>query len=49
VQKKQLHMPIKAIGFDFFGTLVEAEAKVNDCISSMCNHLHNLGYSFADL
>lgn len=41
-------MPIKAIGFDLFGTLVEAEAKVNDCIFSMCNHLHNLGYSFAD-
>lgn len=39
---------VKAIGFDYFGTLVEAEAEVTDCIISMCSHLHELGYSFPD-
>jgi 2-haloalkanoic acid dehalogenase type II len=39
---------VKAIGFDYFGTLVEAEAEVTDCLTSMCSHLHELGYSFKD-
>ena len=39
---------VKAIGFDYFGTLVEAEAEVTDCLISMCSHLHGLGYSFPD-
>jgi len=41
-------MPVKAVGFDFFGTLVEAEADVNECISSMCSHLDDCGFSFDD-
>ena len=41
-------MPVKAVGFDFFGTLIEAEADVNVCISSMCNHLDSCGFSFDD-
>lgn len=39
-------MDIKAVGFDLFGTLVEAKADVNDCISSMCLHLEGCGFSF---
>lgn len=39
---------VKAIGFDYFGTLVEAKADVTDCITSMCGHLHELGYCFPD-
>jgi putative hydrolase of the HAD superfamily len=39
-------MEVKAVGFDFFGTLVEAKADVNDCISSMCFHLEGCGFSF---
>ena len=39
-------MNIKAVGFDLFGTLVEAKADVNDCISSMCLHLEGSGFSF---
>jgi putative hydrolase of the HAD superfamily len=39
-------MPVKAVGFDFFGTLVEATADANDCIHSMCKHLHSCGYNF---
>jgi putative hydrolase of the HAD superfamily len=31
---------IKAVGFDFFGTLVEAKAEANHCISSICQKLH---------
>jgi putative hydrolase of the HAD superfamily len=41
-----LIMGVKAVGFDFFGTLVEAKANVNDCISSMCTHLEGCGFSF---
>jgi FMN phosphatase YigB (HAD superfamily) len=37
---------VKAVGFDFFGTLVEAKADGKDCISSMCNHLKDCGFSF---
>ena len=39
-------MPVKAVGFDFFGTLVKATADANDCIHSMCEHLHSCGYNF---
>jgi len=39
---------VKAVGFDYFGTLVEAEAEVTDCLVSMCSHLHELGYRFPD-
>ena len=41
-------IPVKAVGFDFFGTLVEAEADVNECISSMCSHLDDCGFCFDD-
>jgi len=41
-------MTIKAVGFDFFGTLVEAEADWEDCVLSMCRHLRGCGYEFAD-
>ena len=46
--EKPGHKSVKAIGFDYFGTLVEAEAEVSDCLVSMCGHLHELGYSFSD-
>jgi HAD superfamily hydrolase (TIGR01509 family) len=41
-------MGVKAVGFDFFGTLVEAKAEVNDCISSMCTHLEGCGLIFSE-
>jgi HAD superfamily hydrolase (TIGR01509 family) len=43
-------MVVKAVGFDFFGTLVEAKAEVNDCLSSMCRSLecHGLRLSKVD-
>jgi putative hydrolase of the HAD superfamily len=41
-------MPVKAVGFDFFGTLVDAKADVNECISSMCRNLNIHGFSFDD-
>ena len=41
-------MSVTAVGFDFFGTLVDAKADVNDCISSMCSHLHRCGFGFND-
>lgn len=41
-------MVVKAVGFDFFGTLVEAKADVNDCISSMCLNLERCGLSFSE-
>lgn len=31
---------IKAVGFDFFGTLVEAKAEARHCIVSICQKLH---------
>lgn len=39
-------MSVEAVGFDFFGTLVDAKADVNDCISSMSSHLHSCGFGF---
>lgn len=39
-------IPVKAVGFDFFGTLVDAKADVNECISSMCRNLSSHGFSF---
>lgn len=41
-------MGIKAVGFDFFGTLVEAEADWEACVLSMCRHLRSCGYDFSD-
>jgi len=41
-------MPVTAVGFDFLGTLVDAKADVNECISSMCSHLHSCGFGFND-
>jgi 2-haloalkanoic acid dehalogenase type II len=40
-------MHFKAIGLDFFGTLIEAKAEVKDCIESMCTHLNDCGYKFS--
>lgn len=39
---------IKAIGFDFFGTLVEAKANSMECVLSMCKYLQKIGYEFSD-
>jgi len=39
---------IKAIGFDFFGTLVEAKAEAHRCISSICQKLHQHELSFSN-
>jgi putative hydrolase of the HAD superfamily len=39
---------IKAVGFDFFGTLVEAKAESHSCISSICQKLHQHEISFSD-
>jgi putative hydrolase of the HAD superfamily len=36
-------MPIKAVGFDYFGTLIDAKADVNNCIFSMYRHLESSG------
>jgi FMN phosphatase YigB (HAD superfamily) len=36
-------MPLKAVGFDYFGTLVDAKANINDCFSSMFRHLETCG------
>ncbi|KON30933.1 hypothetical protein AC482_02515 [miscellaneous Crenarchaeota group-15 archaeon DG-45] len=41
-------MAIKAVGFDLFGTLVDAEADWEDCVRSMCGHLRDRGYEFSD-
>ncbi|MBM3292496.1 HAD family hydrolase [Candidatus Bathyarchaeota archaeon] len=40
-------MTIKAIGFDYFGTLVEAKAEGSICIDSMCDCLKSQGYNFS--
>jgi putative hydrolase of the HAD superfamily len=40
-------MTIKAVGFDFFGTLVVAKAEVSVCIDSMCDCLRDQGYNFS--
>lgn len=41
-------MTIKAVGFDFFGTLVDAEADWEDCVRSMCGQLRDCGYELSD-
>jgi putative hydrolase of the HAD superfamily len=41
-------MVIKAVGFDFFGTLVKAEADSTACVLSICNHLQQCGYEISD-
>lgn len=41
-------MGIKAVGFDFFGTLVGVEGDWKACTSFMCSHLHECGYEFSD-
>jgi putative hydrolase of the HAD superfamily len=38
-------MPLKVIGFDYFGTLVDAKANINDCFQSMFKHLETCGIS----
>jgi len=43
-----LSLPVRAVGFDLFGTLVEAEADLNECILSMSRHLDSHGFSFDD-
>lgn len=40
-------MVIKAVGFDFFGTIVDAEADSKTCILSMCEHLQQCGYEIS--
>ena len=39
-------MSIKTVGFDLFGTLVEAKADQETCVYSMCNYLQECGYLF---
>lgn len=39
---------IKAIGFDFFGTLVEAKAEAHHCISCICEKLHQHEINFSN-
>jgi FMN phosphatase YigB (HAD superfamily) len=41
-------MKIKTIGFDFFGTLVEAEGEWEECILSICDLLQRKGYQISD-
>jgi len=41
-------MVIKALGLDFFGTLVEAEADRDTCVSKMCDRLRECGYAIDD-
>lgn len=41
-------MDFKAIGFDFFGTIVDAKADGKACVLSMCNHLQQCGYEISD-
>jgi putative hydrolase of the HAD superfamily len=38
-------MPLKVVGFDYFGTLVDAKANINDCFYSMFKHLETCGIS----
>ena len=40
-------MTIKAVGFDYFGTLIEAKAEGSVCIDSMCDCLYDSGYTFS--
>lgn len=39
-------MSIKTVGFDLFGTLVEAKADQETCVYSICNYLQERGYLF---
>ena len=39
-------MSIKTVGFDLFGTLVEAKADQETCVYSICNYLRECGYRF---
>lgn len=41
-------MTVKAVGFDFFGTLAEAKADRLECLLSICKHLRTFGYDFSD-
>lgn len=41
-------MTIKSVGFDFFGTLVEAKADWRECISLVCEHLQEVGYDVSN-
>ena len=41
-------MVIKAVGFDFFGTLVDAKADWKACVLSMYYHLKQCGYEISD-
>ena len=38
-------MSLKAVGFDFFGTLVDASADWRGCVLSVCKHLQFCGYN----
>ena len=40
-------MAIKAVGFDFFGTIAHATADSETCVRSMYAHLRNCGYAFS--
>lgn len=40
-------MVVKTVGFDFFGTLVDAKAKRRACTSLMCQHLQECGYNIS--
>ena len=39
---------IKVVGFDFFGTLVEAKAEAHHCINGICQKLHQHEISFSN-
>jgi HAD superfamily hydrolase (TIGR01509 family) len=39
-------MSIKTVGFDLFGTLVEAKADQETCVYSICTYLQECGYRF---
>jgi len=41
-------MPIKAVGFDFFGTLVDANADEKSCVLSMCSSLIQCGFEITE-
>jgi HAD superfamily hydrolase (TIGR01509 family) len=40
-------MSLTVVGFDFIGTLVEADAEWENCILSVCDHLKESGYEFS--
>ena len=39
-------MSIKTVGFDLFGTLIEAKADHETCLYSICDYLNERGYQF---